>query len=108
VEFENLVGHKGAMDYVLPSARLDFGGSASVEFTSAVLSKNFILDEFFSAFHFDEDPRFSGIASSGAVEGQVRYVLGGPEDTCRGGRLFVNGSAELAEVDVFEEKFNDG
>lgn len=108
VEFTELVGQKGAMDYHLPSARLDFGGKASVEFTSAVSSKNFDIDEFFDAFHFDEDPRFRDIKGTAQVNSQVRYLLGGPEDACGGGRLTVSGSAELGSSELFEEKFNGG
>ncbi len=108
VEFTELSGQKGTMDYFLPSARLDFGGAASVEFTSAVTSKNFDLREFFSAFHFDEDPRFNDISGTGEVEGQVRYVLGGPEDACKGGRLIVGGTAQIGSSSIFDEKYHDG
>ena len=108
VEFTELVGQKGEMDFNLPSAKLDFGGAASVEFTSAISSKNFDVEEFFDTFQFNEDPRFQGIKGTAQVDGQIRYLLGGPEDPCGGGRLTVSGSAELASADLFEEKYNGG
>ncbi len=108
VEFTELFGQKGQMDYHLPAARLDFGGAASVEFTSAVDSKNFDIEEFFDTFHFDEDPRFRDIKGTGEVRGQVRYLLGGPEDGCSGGRLKVSGNAKLGPSEIFEEKYSDG
>lgn len=108
VEFTELIGRKGEMDYRLPSAKLDFGGKASVEFTSAVTSKNFDVEEFFDTFHFDEDPRFSDIKGTAQVSGRVRYLLGGPEDPCGAGHLLVSGSAELGHAELFEEKFNGG
>jgi translocation and assembly module TamB len=108
VEFTDLIGRKGEMDYHLPSAKLDFGGDASVEFTSAVTSKSFDVEEFFDTFHFDEDPRFSDIKGTAQVSGRVRYLLGGPEDPCGAGHLLVSGSAELSSADLFEEKYNGG
>lgn len=108
VEFTELSGQKGEMDYHLPNARLDFGGDASVEFTSAVSSKNFDVEEFFEVFHFDEDPRFRDIKGTAEVKGQVRYLLGGPRDPCGGGRLTASGQVALGSSELFEEKFNGG
>lgn len=108
VEFTNLKGHKGVLDYQLPSARLSFDGPAAVEFTAAAISQHFDLEEFFDVFHFDEDPRFEGIEGTGSVKAQVRYLLGGPEDTCPEGRLFVAGTAELSEAEFLGERFNEG
>lgn len=108
VEFTRLKGEKGKMDYHLPSARLSFDGPSKVEFTAAAVSEHFDLEEFFRVFHFDEDPRFEGISGSGHVQAQVRYLMGGPEDTCPDGRLFVSGTAHLGETQFLGEKFNEG
>ncbi len=108
VEFRDVKGHKGAMDYALPSARLSFDGPASVEFTSTVTSQNFLTKEFFSIFHFDEDPRWSDLEAEGTIQAQVRYLLGGPEDTCGGGQLMVSGTSTLGKSALLGETFSGG
>lgn len=108
VEFSELSGNKGAMDYTVPKARLSFDGPASVEFTANVSSDNFLTSEFFQVFHFDEDPRFDGISAQGKVSANVRYLLGGPEDVCPGGLLKVSGSTTVGKSELFGETFSDG
>lgn len=108
LEFSDLVGNKGAMDYHLPRARLSFDGPAAVEFTGDVSSSNFLLSEFLNVFHFDEDPRFTALTAAGKVNGRVRYLLGGPEDRCGQGRLLVHGSAQLSSARLLDEEFSSG
>ncbi len=106
VEFSELKGRKGKMDYRLPRARLSFDGPAAVEFTSQVKSQNFSLPEFLHVFHFDEDPRFAELQGNGKVEAKVRYLLGGPQDQCGEGRLFVDGAADLKSAELLGESFS--
>lgn len=106
VDFKNLQGKRGGMRFTLPSARLDFGGDATVEFAAAVQSPAFVLREFFEIFHFDEDPRFAGFEGEGSTQAEVRYVLGGPEDPCDSGRLTVQGQLALESLQFFGEKFS--
>lgn len=106
VEFRDAVGRRGDLTFRLPSAKLDFDGPASVEFSSSVESSSFVLREFFRIFHFDEDPRFADVNGQGTTRARVRYVLGGPEDVCDSGRLSVEGTAEFREMEAFGEKFS--
>ncbi len=107
VDFIEAEGKKGDMTYTLPIARLAFDGAAGVEFSGVVESPNFVIREFFDIFRFDEDPRFDEIEGRGTASAQVRYLLGGPEDTCEGGRLQVSGTTDLAELSLFGENFDD-
>ncbi len=108
VEFSELKGEKGTLKYTLPTARLDFNGPAGVEFSAGMSSPSFDVEEFLNIFHFDEDPRFSGIGGAGTLQAQVRYLLGGPEDTCGAGRLTVEGAATLNNAELLGESFNGG
>jgi translocation and assembly module TamB len=108
VDFLGLKGQKGEMDYALKKARLSFDGPASVELTADVQSENFNIEEFFRIFHLDEDHRFDGIEGNGALSSRVRYLLGGPEDVCGEGRVFVNGSSKLRSAEFFGEQYGKG
>lgn len=108
VEFEDLKGKKGTMDYHLPKARLSFDGPATVEFKTDVVSSRFSVQEFLNVFHFDEDPRFADLSGEGKVHGTVRYLLGGPEDQCGAGRLRVHGNTQLKSASFLGEDFSGG
>ena len=108
VEFGNLQGRKGKMDFRLPKARLSFDGPAAVEFSTGVESEHFSLAEFLDVFHFNDDPRFSDLLGEGKVKGKVRYLLGGPDDPCGGGRLWVDGSAQLTSAVFLGERYSGG
>jgi translocation and assembly module TamB len=99
---------KGKSDYTVPSARLNFDGSASLVTDARVKSPNFDLRDFFSIWHFDVDPRFDDIRGQSAMDATVHYVLGGPEDRCGGGNLRVAGSARLSALDLFDERYDSG
>lgn len=108
VDFSEAQGKKGDMTYTLPSARLSFDGPAGVEFTASVKSDQFVVQEFLEIFHFDRDPRFSEISGTGKTEARIRYLMGGPEDVCDGGRLFVDGETDMNDVALFGETYNGG
>lgn len=108
LEMTDLRGNKGPMNYHLPKARLSFDGPASVEFTTKVTSDKFSLAEFLNVFHFDEDERFADLVGNGRVTGNVRYLLGGPEDRCKSGRLLVQGQAQLTKAELLDEQFSGG
>lgn len=103
VDITGAQGKKGDMAYALPSARLEFGGPATLEFSALVESSPFVVARFFEIFHFDRDPRFTGISGEGRTKARVRYVLGGPEDTCQSGKLVVEGNTALSRAAVFSE-----
>jgi translocation and assembly module TamB len=64
--------------------------------------------DLFEVFHFDKDPRFSDM--DGLVKGKARihYSVGGKEDRCGGGFLEVDTKADLSNVSLFGEKWDDG
>ncbi|HWZ91108.1 MAG TPA: translocation/assembly module TamB domain-containing protein, partial [Polyangiaceae bacterium] len=99
---------KGKSDYTVPSARLDFDGPATLVTDAQVKSSNFDLRDFFNMWHFDTDPRFDEIRGETALDTSVHYVLGGAADRCGGGNLRVFGSARLAALDLFEERYDSG
>lgn len=108
VEFSEVQGHKGQSDYTITSAKLDFDTQASLVTDAVVHSDSLDLRDFFAMWHFDQDPRFADISGRTRVDARVRYVLGGPEDKCRGGSLRATGSLRLAELDLFEEHYDSG
>src|SRR6478752_3387405 len=99
---------KGKSDYSVPSGRLNFDGPAPIVTDAHVKSPNFDLRDFFHMWHFETDPRFDDIAGQTALDATVHYVLGGPEDRCGGGNLRVAGSAHLAALDLFDERYDSG
>ncbi|HEX9619403.1 MAG TPA: hypothetical protein VF989_04670, partial [Polyangiaceae bacterium] len=106
LELSDVKARKGKSPYLASSARLDFGGAATIEADAAVQSPGMSLRDFFAMWHFDADPRFADLDGTGAVESRVRYALGGPEDRCGGGRLRVTGSARFEPLDMFEERYD--
>ncbi len=106
VDFTNTVGVKNETEFLLPTARLDFDGPASVAFDAHVKSKKFGIRDFFEIWNLDEDPRWADISGFGTTEARVHYALGGPEDQCRGGDLKVEGRAEMSRLDLFGERYD--
>ncbi|HWZ91695.1 MAG TPA: translocation/assembly module TamB domain-containing protein, partial [Polyangiaceae bacterium] len=99
---------KGKSDYVVSSARLDFDGPATLVTDAQVKSSNFDLRDFFNMWHFDTDPRFDDIRGETSLDTSVHYELGGSGDRCGGGNLRVAGSARLAALDLFDERYDSG
>ena len=108
LELFDVQAKKGKSDYSVSSGRLNFDGPAPIVTDAHVKSQNFDLRDFFHMWHFDTDPRFDDIAGQTALDASVHYVLGGPEDRCGGGYLRVAGSARLAQLDLFDERFDSG
>lgn len=108
LELTGVEGRKGSSKYRVSSAKLDFDTEAIVEADAHVTSDDFGLRDFFAMWHFDEDPRFAGIAGRGAVDARVRYDLGGSQDRCGDGYLRVAGDAQLHELEVFDERYDSG
>ena len=108
LELFDVQAHKGKSDYTVPTGRLNFDGPAPIVTDAHVKSPNFDLRDFFHMWHFETDPRFDDIAGTTALDATVHYVLGGPEDRCGGGNLRVAGSARLAGLDLFDERYDSG
>jgi translocation and assembly module TamB len=107
VELERAVLTKGASEFQLGQARLDFDTEATVLASSFVKSSRLDLDDFFAMWHFDVDPRWQNIHGTGSVKGHVRYVLGGPGDACQSGNLRVRGELGLAKLSAFDEEYTN-
>jgi translocation and assembly module TamB len=108
VEFMDLIAKKGGSTYRAPSARLDFGTKAGVLVNVNAKSDALDLRDFFSMWHFDEDPRFDDVKGKVGLEAQVRYVFGGPEDKCGGGILQSKGRLKVLDLEVFGERYDGG
>ena len=108
LDLSEVQAKKGKSDYSVPSARLNFNGPASLVTDARVKSPNFDLRDFFNIWHFDSDPRFDDIRGQAALDANVHYALGGPEDRCGGGNLRVLGSSHFGVLDLFDERYDSG
>ena len=108
LDFSDVRGHKGKSDFVVPTARLDFDTSAGLLLDASVQSERFDLRDFLAMFLFDQDPRFDPIDGVGKIDTRVHYEIRGPKDRCGGGYLDVSGRADLASLDLFEERYDSG
>ncbi|RYZ01622.1 MAG: hypothetical protein EOO73_34900 [Myxococcales bacterium] len=108
LELTDLIAKKGNSVFRAPSARLDFGTAASVLVNVNAKSDSFDLRDFFSMWHFDEDPRFDDVKGKIGLDAQVRYLYGGPEDKCGGGVLSTSGRVNVLDLDLFGERYDGG
>ncbi len=106
VELERAVLTKGTSEFQLSQARLDFDNDATIAASALVKSPRIDLRDFFAMWHFDQDPRWDSISGKGTVEGRVSYVLGGQEDACKGGNLYVRGDLDLSASSLFAEDYS--
>jgi translocation and assembly module TamB len=108
LELSDVQGKKGRSDYTVQSGRLDFDTEATLVTDARVKSQALDFRDFFAMWHFDGDPRFDDVRGETALDATVHYVLGGPEDRCRGGNLRVAGSAHITALDLFDERYDSG
>ncbi len=117
LELFQIKGTKGTSRYEMPTARLDFGGPASMRLDAVVTSNGFFLRErlasgkdagLFSIFHLDEDPRLDPIDGKVGATAKIHVALGGPEDKCGGGFISVLSSVDVKALSLFGEHFEDG
>lgn len=108
LELTDVVARKGNSVLKSPSARLDFDTRASLLVNVNAKSDAFDLRDFFSMWHFDEDPRFDDVKGKVGIDTQVRYVFGGPEDKCGGGILHTKGHMKVLDLDMFGERYDAG
>jgi translocation and assembly module TamB len=108
LELTDLVAKKGGSVLRAPSARLDFGTSASILVNVNAKSDALDLRDFFSMWHFDEDPRFDDVKGKVGLDAQVRYLFGGPDDKCGGGVLSTSGRVNVLDLDLFGERYDGG
>jgi translocation and assembly module TamB len=106
LDITDVKGKKGASEFRVPSARLDFDTEAVLLADAVVESPRMNVRDFFHMWHFDEDPRFADIAGHGKVQARVHYDMGGKKDACKTGYLRVDGSLESDSVDLLEEHYD--
>lgn len=119
LDLSNVTGTKGKSHYQMPTGRLDFGGPASMRLDAAITSEDFRLKErldneahtevgLLSIFNLEKDPRFAPIDAKIAATTHVHVALGGPEDRCGGGFISIAAKADVRDVALFGERFDDG
>jgi len=107
IDVESAHVTKGKTEYELRKARFDFDTDATIAVSASVQSPRLDLKDFFEMWHFDEDPRWESISGRGKVRGQLSYVLGGKTDKCKSGNLRVRGNLDLAELNLFDENYEN-
>jgi translocation and assembly module TamB len=106
IELTEVKGQKGHSRFTSPYARIDFNTSGAVLVDGRVRSDRLEIGDFFSMFHFDQDPRFDGIEGRGVVDATVQYDLGGRSDRCGTGYLRVDGRLGMSSLDLFDEHYD--
>ena len=104
----NVRAQKNKSFYEMPSAKLDFGGSAGLDMDAEAKSSSFGLRDFLALFHMDEDPRFASFDADMAPRARIHLALGGPEDVCNAGFIDVRASVHAQKVALYGETFDDG
>jgi translocation and assembly module TamB len=108
LDLADLEAQRGQSAWTVPSARIDFGGAATLIADAKMKSKSFDVRDFFAIWHFDQDPRWAEIKGETAAEASVRYVLGGAGDPCGKGVLQTNGKLAFKKLDLFGEHYDGG
>jgi translocation and assembly module TamB len=108
LELSDLEAQRGQSAWTVPSARIDFGSSATLIADAKMKSKTFDVRDFFAIWRFDQDPRWAEIMGETAAEASVRYVLGGAGDPCGKGVLVTNGKLAFKRLDLWGEHYDGG
>ncbi len=108
LELRDVKAVRNKSTYDVPSARLDFGGPASVTMDALINSPGLSLRDFLGVFRVDEDPRFAGLDGVLAASADLHLALGGPEDTCGDGFVLVHAKVHGERLGLFGEVFDDG
>jgi translocation and assembly module TamB len=104
----NVRAQKNKSLYEMPSAKLDFGGSAGLDMDAEARSSAFGLRDFLSLFHMEDDPRFASFDADMAPRARIHLALGGPEDVCGAGFIDVRAQVHAQKVALYGETFDDG
>ena len=97
----------GESTYRVPYARLDFGGQASVDVETDVVSQHMMVDDFFDMFGIKDDPRFAQLHGALEADTHVRVTMGGPNDKCGGGLIEVSGTVNGHDLSLLGEHFDE-
>jgi len=108
VSIHDLKATRNKSSYEVPSARLDFGGPASVTMDALVSTGGLRMRDFLGIFRMDDDPRLADIDGKIAASADLHLALGGPEDPCGGGSVLVHTKVHGERLALFGETFDDG
>ncbi|MGH7327458.1 MAG: translocation/assembly module TamB domain-containing protein, partial [Polyangiaceae bacterium] len=108
VPLKDVKAKKNNSEYEMPSGVLDFGGKANMTMDAVVASNGFNARDFFALWQMEDDPRFTDIDGTFITKSSVHLALGGPQDKCGGGFVDVDAHAQLKDVKLFGEAFDDG
>lgn len=107
VDLEAVRVTKGASEYRLDRARLDFG-QRGMTFDGVAASSSLHMRDFFSLWHLEDDPRFAEIDGVLALKSNVHLGIGSVEDKCGSGYIEVNGSLDARKLSLLGETFDSG
>ena len=108
VDVHDLRATRNKSTYEVPSARLDFGGPASVTMDALISTESLGLRDFLGIFRMDDDPRLLELDGKLAGTADLHLALGGPEDVCAGGFVLVHTKLHGERLNLFGEVFDDG
>ncbi len=110
IDVEAMRSRKGESVYEVPSLRVDLGKGVGAPIYVDALAKsaNMSLDDFYGVFHMEGDPRWQGYQGHLGFDARAHFVVGGPDDLCKSGRLQLDARAKLLAMDLFGERFDGG
>lgn len=107
VELTQVKATKGKSEYGMPTGRIDLRPPSKLRFDSTITSDKFVMKDLLSLFHLEDDPRFAQIDGVIHTSANVGVILGGPEDVCGAGRVNVEATAQVENLWMYGEHFDD-
>jgi len=108
VEVQQAKAKKGESRYEVSSMRLDLGRPAGPVIDVLAKSANMALEDFYTVFGMDKDPRWDGIQGHLGFDARGRFLVGGEGDPCGKGKLDLDVTAKVLVLDLFGERFSGG
>lgn len=108
IDVAEVAAKKSNSRYRVPTMRLDFRGPAPLVVDADIESSRLDLRDLLAVLRFENDPRFKQILGTSEVHATLRYELGTAKDRCGGGWIGVRAKAHLTNLDLFEERYEDG
>jgi translocation and assembly module TamB len=107
VELTQVKATKGRSEYGMPTGRIDLRPPSKLRFDSTITSDKFVMKDLLSLFHLEDDPRFAQIDGTIHTSANVGVILGGPDDVCGAGRVNVEATAQVENLKLYGEHFDD-
>ncbi|WP_437510560.1 translocation/assembly module TamB domain-containing protein [Sorangium sp. So ce1099] len=121
---ENARVRHGASRVRVPSIKIDFDPAGNLprglplDSASGVVVVDATVDtreaphlaarDLLEMLRMDKDPRFAAYKATASGTARAHFALGGPEDRCGGGYLAVSAGMRLTDVELLEERFDEG